>query len=135
MTRIGYLDAADMSNTFNLLRANDLIWSFVINNYLLGREPFPFDLLYWNSDSTRLPAAMHSFYLHEMYQHNKLLEPGGIILKGVPIDVRSVQTPSYFLSCRDDHIAPWRTTYTTTHIFSGPKPFCAGGLGPCGRRY
>lgn len=129
MARTGYLDAADMSNTFNLLRSNDLIWSFVINNYLLGREPLPFDLLYWNNDSTRLPAAMHSFYLHEMYEKNKLAEPGGITLNNVPIDVQRVKTPSYFLSCREDHIAPWKSTYLTACLLSGPKRFVLGASG------
>ena len=95
--------------TFNMLRANDLIWSFVVNNYLLGKEPFPFDLLYWNSDSTRMPAAMHSFYLRNMYLKNLLREPGGITLDGVPIDLRKVKTPAYFISTVEDHIAPWKS--------------------------
>ena len=83
----GYLEGSEMANTFNMLRSNDLIWSFVVNNYLMGRNPFPFDLLYWNSDSTRMPAAMHSFYLRNMYLKNLLKKPGGITLDGVPIDV------------------------------------------------
>ncbi len=123
MKEKGYLEGSHMATTFNMLRANDLIWSFVINNYLLGKEPFPFDLLYWNADSTRMPAAMHSFYLRKMYQENRLVVPGGITLKGVPIDVRTVTTPSFFLSTREDHIAPWETTYTTTQLFTGPVQF------------
>jgi polyhydroxyalkanoate synthase len=107
----GYLEGSEMAGTFNMLRANDLIWSFVVNNYLLGQEPFPFDLLYWNSDSTRMPAAMHSFYLRKMYQENKLAEPGGISLAGVPIDLGRIDIPVYFLSTREDHIAPWTSTY------------------------
>ena len=95
-----------MATTFNMLRANDLIWSFVVNNYLLGKEPFPFDLLYWNSDSTRMPYAMHSFYLHKFYQGNKLIEPGGIVLCDVPIDLRKIRLPVYMLSTREI-IAPW----------------------------
>ncbi|MDK9939992.1 class I poly(R)-hydroxyalkanoic acid synthase, partial [Klebsiella pneumoniae] len=86
MAERGYLEGSEMAMTFNLLKANDLIWSFVVNNYLLGKDPFPFDLLYWNSDSTRMPYAMHSFYLRNMYMANKLKEPGGISIAGVPID-------------------------------------------------
>ncbi len=96
MERHGYLEGAEMSQTFNLLRANDLIWSFVVNNYLLGNEPFQFDLLYWNSDSTRMPARMHSFYLRRMYQQNKLIEPGGITLDGVAIDLGTVDVTRLF---------------------------------------
>src|SRR3546814_12428234 len=92
-----------MATTFNMLRSNDLIWSFVVNNYLLGREPFPFDLLYWNSDSTRMPAAMHSFYLRRMYQENRLVKPAGITLCGVPIDLTAIDVPSFILSTREDH--------------------------------
>ena len=106
----GYLDGGAMSTTFNMLRANDLIWSFVVNNYLLGKDPFPFDLLYWNADSTRMPAAMHSFYLRKMYQENKLVEPGAIRLGNVPIDLTKIKLPTFILSTREDHIAPWRST-------------------------
>ena len=91
MEKRGYLEGSEMATTFNMLRANDLIWSFVVNNYLLGNEPFPFDLLYWNSDSTRMPAAMHSFYLRKMYQENLLCQPGGVELNGQPIDLRQDQ--------------------------------------------
>jgi polyhydroxyalkanoate synthase subunit PhaC len=125
----GYLEGADMATTFNMLRANDLIWSFVVNNYLLGKEPFPFDLLYWNSDSTRMPAAMHSFYLRNMYQENKLVVPGAIKLRGVPIDLRKVTIPTFFLSTKEDHIAPWRSTYAATQIFRGPRSFVLSASG------
>ena len=123
MSRKGYLESRHMAQVFNLMRDNDLIWSYVVNNYLLGREPPAFDLLYWNADATRMPAMMHSFYLRRMYQENKLIEPGGIELRGVPIDLRRIETPAYFLSTREDHIAPWRCTYTTTQLFSGPRKF------------
>jgi len=96
MNERGYLEGSEMAATFNLLRANDLVWSFVVNNYLLGKDPFPFDLLYWNSDSTRMPAKMHSFYLRNMYLANRLKDPGGITLGGVPIDLRSISLPTYF---------------------------------------
>jgi polyhydroxyalkanoate synthase len=129
MNKAGYLDGSEMAGTFNMLRANDLIWSFVVNNYLLGKEPFPFDLLYWNSDSTRMPAAMHSFYLRNMYLTNKLIEPGGITLKGTPIDLHKIKTPSYFISTREDHIAPWLTTYLGSLNLSGPVKFVLSASG------
>jgi polyhydroxyalkanoate synthase subunit PhaC len=125
----GYLEGSDMATTFNMLRANDLIWSFVVNNYLLGKEPFPFDLLYWNSDSTRMPAAMHSFYLRNMYQENRLVVPGGISLCGVPVDLGKITVPSFLLSTREDHIAPWKSTYAATQIYKGPTTFCLAASG------
>ncbi len=129
MAEKGYMEGTHMAGVFNLLRANDLIWSFVVNNYLLGKDPFPFDLLYWNSDSTRMPRRMHSFYLRNMYLHNRLIEPGGIELLGEPIDLASVKTPVYFLSTVDDHIAPWRSTFAGTQLTSGPVRFVLGGSG------
>ena len=129
MNERGYLEGSEMGATFNMLRANDLIWSFVINNYLLGKEPFPFDLLYWNSDSTRMPANMHSFYLRNMYMKNALSEPGGITLDGVPIDLRKVKIPAYFISTVEDHIAPWQSTYYGARRLSGPVRFVLGGSG------
>ncbi len=142
MNAKGYLEGRDMATTFNLLRANDLIWSFVVNNYLLGKSPFPFDLLYWNADSTRMPAAMHSFYLRNMYQENLLVKPGGITLDGVPIDLGRIKTPSFLLSTREDHIAPWRSTYVANRLYKGPVKFVlsasghiAGVVNPPGGRY
>ena len=129
MQEKGYLDAATMATTFNMLRANDLIWSFVVNNYLMGREPFPFDLLYWNADATHMPAAMHSFYLRKMYRENKLIEPNGIELAGEPINLAKIKTPSFMLSTREDHIAPWKSTYAATQIYSGPITFVLSGSG------
>jgi polyhydroxyalkanoate synthase len=118
-----------LQKTFAMLRANDMIWSFVINNYLLGKEPFPFDLLYWNEDSTNMPCAMHSFYLRNMYLENKLIEPEGLEIDGVKIDVRDIKTPAYFLSTREDHIAPWKATYTGYSVFTGPKKFTLSASG------
>jgi polyhydroxyalkanoate synthase len=142
MNAKGYLEGRDMATTFNMLRANDLIWSFVVNNYLLGKSPFPFDLLYWNADSTRMPAAMHSFYLRNMYQENLLVKPGGISLDGVPIDLGKVKTPAFILSTREDHIAPWRSTYAATRLYKGPVKFVlaasghiAGVVNPPGAKY
>jgi polyhydroxyalkanoate synthase len=129
MAEKGYLEGTEMAGTFNMMRANDLIWSFVVNNYLMGKDPFPFDLLYWNSDSTRMPFAMHSFYLRNMYLHNRLKDPGGITIGGVPIDMRKIKTPSYFISTIEDHIAPWQSTYLGARLFSGPVKFVLGGSG------
>jgi polyhydroxyalkanoate synthase subunit PhaC len=112
-----------------MLRANDLIWSFVVNNYLMGNDPFPFDLLYWNADSTRMPARMHSFYLRKMYQENLLSKPNGIELDGVPIDLGKVKVPAYFLSTREDHIAPWKSTYRGTQLLGGTKRFVLAASG------
>ncbi|MGH8863519.1 MAG: PHA/PHB synthase family protein [Burkholderiales bacterium] len=125
----GYLEGAEMAGTFNMLRANDLIWSFVVNNYLLGKDPFPFDLLYWNSDATRMPAKMHTFYLRNMYIRNKLRERGGITLAGVPIDLSKVDIPTYFISTVEDHIAPWKSTYLGARLLNGPVRFVLGGSG------
>jgi polyhydroxyalkanoate synthase len=129
MEERGYLEGSEMAATFNMLRANDLIWSFVVNNYLLGRDPFPFDLLYWNSDSTRMPAAMHSYYLRNMYVRNLLPEPGGIVLNDTPIDLGKVQIPAYFISTIEDHIAPWKSTYAGARLFKGAVRFVLGGSG------
>ena len=129
MNKRGYLEGSEMATTFNMLRANDLIWSFVVNNYLLGNDPFPFDLLYWNADSTRMPAKMHSFYLRNMYQANLLKEPSGIELSGVGIDLSRVKTPAYFLSTREDHIAPWTSTYRGTQLLGGKKRFVLAASG------
>ena len=143
MDEKGYLEGRDMATTFNLMRDNDLIWSFVVHNYLLGKAPFPFDLLYWNSDSTRMPAAMHKFYLRTMYLENKLVEPGGISLDGVPIDLRRIEVPVYILSTREDHIAPWKSTYAATQLYRGPARFVLSASGhiagvvnpPAGNKY
>lgn len=129
MEKRGFLDGSEMAGTFNLMRSNDMIWSFVINNYMMGKQPFPFDLLYWNNDTTRLPAAMHSFYLRNMYLENNLVKPGGITLDGVKIDLRTIDIPVYMISTKDDHIAPWKATYEATRIFSGPMRFVLSGSG------
>ena len=129
MNQRGYLEGSDMATTFNMLRANDLIWSFVVNNYLLGRDPMPFDLLYWNADSTRMPAAMHSFYLRNMYLKNLLREPDGLTFNGTPIDLSKVKTPVYSVSTIEDHIAPWKTVYSGAVVFTSPLRFVLGGSG------
>jgi polyhydroxyalkanoate synthase len=129
MNERGYLDGAEMAGTFNLLRANDLVWSFVVNNYLMGKDPFPFDLLYWNADSTRMPARMHSYYLRNMYLKNAMGTPGAIVLAGVPIDLSKVKVPSYFISTVEDHIAPWKSTYRGARYLGGKVRFVLGGSG------
>ena len=129
MNRLGYLEGYQMAEAFNLMRENDLIWFFIVNNYLLGRDPAAFDILYWNSDSTRMPATMQSFYLRNMYHRNVLKNPGGITLANVPIDLRKINVPIYFLSTREDHIAPWRSTYAGTPLVSGPVRFVLGASG------
>ena len=129
MNEKGFLDGCAMANTFNMLRSNDLIWSSVINNYMLGKDPVPFDLLYWNSDSTNMPAKMHSFYLRNMYLENRLITPGGITLKGVPIDISKQKKPSYFVSTYEDHIALWNGTYLGARLVSGTVRFVLAGSG------
>ena len=129
MGKKGYLEGSEMATTFNMLRANDLIWSFVVNNYLMGKDPFPFDLLYWNADATRMPAAMHSYYLRNMYQKNLLSQPGGIVLDNVPIDLRKIRIPVYIQAGKEDHIAPVRSVYKATQLFSGPVRFMLTGSG------
>ena len=129
MEEQGYLEGTSMAGTFNLMRANDLIWSFYINNYLLGNDPRPFDLLYWNSDSTRMPAKMHAWYLRNLYLENRLCQPNGVDIKGVDIDISSVDTPVCFVSAVEDHIAPWLSTYKGAKLFSGDVRFILGGSG------
>jgi len=129
MSKTGYLDGKHMSQVFNMMRDNDLIWSFVVNNYLMGREPLAFDLLYWNADNTRMPAMMHALYLREMYLKNKLVEPGGITLNGVPLDLTKIKVPVYIVSTKDDHIAPWKSTYAATGLYGGKTRFVLSASG------
>jgi polyhydroxyalkanoate synthase len=124
----GVLEGGRMATTFNMLRANDLIWSFVVNNYLLGKDPVPFDLLYWNSDTTRMPEATHLFYLREFYKHNALAK-GKMTLGGVKLDLGKVTVPVYLQSAKDDHIAPYRSVYKTTKLMKGPIRFIIAGSG------
>lgn len=129
MNLLGYYDGRQMAFSFNTLRENDLFWSFFINNYLKGERPAAFDLLYWNTDSTNLPARMHSFYLRNMYLYNKLIEKDGIELNGVKLDLRQISVPTYFLSTAQDHIALWQATYTGPLLMGGKNRFVLGGSG------
>ena len=129
MEKKGFLDGSQMAQVFSMLRENDLIWSAFINNYLLGKDPPPFDLLYWNSDSTRMPAMMHGFYLREMYLNNKLIQSDALTVAGRPIDLRRIKAPAYLLSAREDHIAHWRSTFAATRLLSGPVRFVLAASG------
>ncbi len=129
MNERGFHDGSEMSTSFNLLRSNDLIWSFFVNHYLLGKDPVPFDLLYWNSDSTCMPAKMHSTYMRAMYLENRFCKPGGMTVGDVAINLRDIHTPAYFISTEEDHIAPWESTFTGAKLLSGPVRFVLGKSG------
>jgi polyhydroxyalkanoate synthase len=128
MKERGYLEGKSMATAFNLLRSNDLIWPYVINNYLKGKAPFPFDLLYWNSDATRMPAANHSQYLRNCYLNN-LLAKGEMELDGVSLDLRQVTVPVYNLATREDHIAPPKSVFVGSSLFGGPMKYVLAGSG------
>jgi polyhydroxyalkanoate synthase len=125
----GYLDGRYMAATFNLLRGRDLIWNYVVNNYLMGDEPAPFDLLHWNSDTTNLPAGWHRDYLETLYKGNKLVLSGEIKVAGTPIDIGQVKTPSYIQAGREDHIAPPESVWKIMDHFTGAKRFVLAGSG------
>lgn len=129
MGQKGYLEGSAMASAFSMLRANDLIWNAFINHYLMGKEVPAFDLLHWNADATRMPEAMHSFYLRNMYLDNLLRIPGGVELAGELLDISRISIPVYFLSTFEDHIAPWKSTYVGAQLFSGPVHFVLGGSG------
>jgi polyhydroxyalkanoate synthase subunit PhaC len=124
----GYLDGSRMANVFNMMRPKDLIWPYIVNNYLLGRKPFPFDLLYWNQDSTRISAANHAFYLREFYNENRLSK-GEMSMGGITLDLSKVTLPIYELATRDDHIAPAESVFLGAKKFSGPVEFVLAGSG------
>ncbi|MEJ8474532.1 PHA/PHB synthase family protein [Roseibium algae] len=128
MAEQGYLDGSKMSAAFNMLRSNDLIWSYVVNNYLKGKDPFPFDLLYWNSDSTRMPAANHSFYLRNCYLENNLAK-GEMVIDGEKLDLGKVTIPIYNLATREDHIAPPLSVFVGSKCFGGPVDYVLSGSG------
>ncbi|MDX2307326.1 MAG: class I poly(R)-hydroxyalkanoic acid synthase [Hyphomicrobium sp.] len=128
MKERGYLDGSRMANVFNMMRPRDLIWPYVVNNYLLGRKPFPFDLLYWNQDSTRIAAACHAFYLREYYNENKLAK-GQMKFGGVKLDLGKIALPIFHLATRDDHIAPAESVYIGARMMKGPIEFVLAGSG------
>ncbi len=128
MAERGYLDGSRMANVFNMLRPRDLIWPYIINNYMLGKKPFPFDLLYWNQDSTRMPAANHGFYLREFYHENRLAS-GKMIMGGVKLDLAKVRLPIYHLATREDHIAPAKSVFIGAKMFGSPLRYVLAGSG------
>ncbi len=128
MKQVGFLDSTKMAMAFNMLRSNDLVWPYIVNNYMRGKAPFPFDLLFWNSDSTRLPAANHSFYLRNCYLENKL-SAGQMIVDNVQLDLGKVKVPVYNLATREDHIAPPKSVFLGSSFFGGPVRFVLGGSG------
>jgi polyhydroxyalkanoate synthase len=125
----GYMDGRYMALTFNMLRGRDLIWNYVTNNYLMGEDYPPFDLLHWNGDTTNLPAKWHQAYLRDLYRDNKLAQPGGITIDGTPIHLSRVKTPTYVQAGREDHIAPAQSVWKITHHFQGPVRFVLAGSG------
>ena len=128
MAEKGYLDGSRMATVFNMLRPRDLIWPYIVNNYLLGKKPFPFDLLFWNQDSTRMPAANHNYYLREFYLENKLAK-GELSIGGVQLDLKKVKLPIYELATREDHIAPAASVYAGSRLFGGPVEYVLAGSG------
>jgi len=124
----GVLDGHALAETFNALRSNDLIWTFFVNNYLLGKEPKPFDLLYWNSDATRMPKTLHLFYLRKFYVENAFAK-GELVIDGVKLNLGDVKTPIYVQSSREDHIAPAASVYKGARLFGGPTTFMLAGSG------
>ena len=128
MTERGFLDGSRMANVFNMMRPRDLIWPYVVNNYLLGKKPFPFDLLYWNQDSTRMAAANHKYYLREFYNENRLAK-GGMTLGGIKLDLKKITLPIFSVATREDHIAPAPSVFRGIQMFGGPVEFVLAGSG------
>jgi polyhydroxyalkanoate synthase subunit PhaC len=129
MRKRGYLDSAEMAKTFDWMRSQDLIWSYVVNSWYKGKRPPAFDILAWNGDSTRMPVEMHSQYLRSCYLHNSIVHPGEFTIEGTPIDLGKIQTPLYVLGAESDHIAPWHATYLTTQHVGGPSKYVLSNAG------
>ena len=125
----GIFSGKDLAFVFSALRANDLVWSYVVNNYLKGRTPDAFDILYWNADSTNLPGPMYCWYVRNMYLENKLREPGKLTMCGVPVDLGAIRLPTYILATREDHIVPWKSAYLSTRHLKGDTRFVLGASG------
>ena len=129
MQEQGYLDGKDMGTTFRWLRANSLIWRYVMHNYLYGETPPPMDVLQWNVDCTRLPMTMHSFYLREFYLNNRLIEPEALVIAGCPIDLGLIKAPLYAVGTEQDHIAPWRETFKIAGLITAPVRYTLASSG------
>ncbi|MGF6262371.1 polyhydroxyalkanoate synthase [Paraburkholderia youngii] len=125
----GLMRGIEFANTFSFLRPNDLVWNYVVDNYLKGRTPVPFDLLYWNSDSTSVPGPMYVWYLRNTYLENKLREPGALSSCGEPIDLSKIDVPTFIYGSREDHIVPWQTAYASVPLLTGPLKFVLGASG------
>ena len=131
----GLMLGRDMASTFSFLRPNDLVWNYVVGNYLKGETPPPFDLLYWNSDATNLPGPLYAWYLRQTYLENNLIKPGQAVICGERIDLRKVDLPMYIYGSREDHIVPINAAYATTQVMPGPKRFVMGASGQIGRAH
>lgn len=129
MAKQGYLDGREMGRAFRLLRSNSLIWHYFVHNYLYGETPPPFDVLYWNTDGTRMPRAMHSFYLREFYVHNKLIKKDALKIAGHPLDLARIRQPLYAVGCEEDHIAPWKATFEIAGKIAGPVRYTLSSSG------
>lgn len=129
MERTGYLDGKEMASAFRLLRSNSLIWHYVVHGWLYGETPPPFDVLYWNMDTTRMPQAMHAWYLRELYLNNRLIQPDSLVVAGEPLDLARIVQPLYAVSAVDDHIAPWRQTFRINNHVTGEKRFILSSSG------
>ena len=125
----GMMSGLDLGNTFSFLRPNDLVWNYVVENYLKGNSPPPFDLLYWNGDSTNLPGAMYCWYLRHTYLQNDLVKPGKVTICGEKIDLGKIQCPAYLYASQEDHIVPWQSAYESTHLLKGDNRFVLGASG------
>ena len=125
----GVMPGRELAAVFSALRANDLIWTYVVNNYLKGRAPAAFDLLHWNADSTNLPGPMYCWYVRNMYLENNLTVPGKLTMLGTPVDLSKVRHPTYVVATREDHIVPWKSAYQTTQLMRGQMRFALGESG------
>lgn len=127
--QFGMMSGLDLGNTFSFLRPNDLVWNYVVENYLKGNSPPPFDLLYWNGDSTNLPGPMYCWYLRHTYLQNELIKPGKLTVCGEKVDLGKITVPAYIYASHDDHIVPWKSAYESTHILKGKNRFVLGASG------